>query len=167
MLSWNDPAAKQFFEELQQAESGKTPEVKEKARIQFIANMLTEGVTDPAKLVNTDDVKTWFDNLVWLTYKLDTDRDPAFLQRVKDARKFLVYTIKHENAKRAGDKAEGVEPAAKKAKPAGDGGAARDSSDEDDCVMLPDPPLRVVDISNEPDNEPDQLVIDLSNEADD
>jgi hypothetical protein len=100
MLSWNDPAAEQFFKELQQAESGKTPEVKEKARIQFIANMQTEGVTDPAKLVNIDDVKTWFDNLVWLTYKLNTDRGPAFLQRVKDARKYLVYTIKREIAKR-------------------------------------------------------------------
>lgn len=166
MLSWNDRDANPCFKQLQEAESGKSAEKKQEARIQFIADMQTEGVTDPVKLVNTDDVKTCFDNLVWLTYKLDTDHDLTFLQRVKDARKNLVYAIKHENAKRVGDKAEGVEPAAKKAKPAGDGGAARDSSDEDDCVMLPDPPLRVVDISNEPDNEPDQLVIDLTNEAD-
>ena len=133
MLSSNHRDAIPFFNQLQQAESGGSPEKKERARIQFIADMQTAGVVDPVKLVNTDSVKTWFDNLVWLTYKFDTEHDPAFLQRVKDARKYLVYTIQHEIAK----------------------------------DVLPDPPLRVVDISNEPDNEPGQLVIDLSNETDD
>ena len=100
MLSWNDRDANPFFNQLQQAESGESPEKKERARIQFIVDMQTAGVVDPVKLVNTDSVKTWFDNLVWLTYKFDTEHDPAFLQRVKDARKYLVYTIKHEIAKR-------------------------------------------------------------------
>ena len=163
MLSCDAPEAKPLFDKLQKDDLNKSPEVKKDARLQFMKNMQVDDTVDPVKVLNNEMVNTCFDNLVRLTNRLDTEHTPTLLVRVKDAREDLVYYIGRAVRNLT------VWPDAKKAKvePAGDGGAAHDSSDDDDgCAMLPDPPLRVVDISNEPDNEPDHVVIDLTNEAD-